>query len=78
LPKPFDTQKKLPESCQYPLTFRNKFARGLLTIFDTFARGLGHNIQRASLLTPPLKKIKFKMKNQQAADTIENLSGVHI
>jgi hypothetical protein len=58
--------KNLLKGCQYPLTPCNKFARGLPTTYLTFARGL------PKIHTMPLKKVEFKVKNQEAIDSYKN------
>ncbi len=60
----------LPEGCQYPVTPFKKFSRGLPTIYGTFASGLPqlHSKGQPLCNTSP-KKVKFKVKNQEAVDS---------
>jgi hypothetical protein len=56
----------LPEGCQYPLTPFDKFARGLSTTYGTLQAGSPNCTQRGNFKAIPLKKVKFKAKNQKA------------
>jgi hypothetical protein len=49
-----------------PLTPFNKFAKGLLTTVTHLQEGCPNNIQRGTFVHYlPLKKVKFKVKNQK-------------
>ncbi len=65
----------LPEGCQYPLIPCTKFARGLLTTFGTLRKGCPNCKQRGNLCAIPLKKVKFKVKNQEAINSYKIIRG---
>jgi hypothetical protein len=48
------------------------FARGLLTTFGTLQKGCPNYTQRGNLCAIPLKKVKFKVKNQEAINRYKN------
>ena len=66
--------KKCPKygRLRYPLTPCKKFARGLLTTFGTLQKGCPNCTQRGNLCAIPLKKVKFKVKNQEAINRYKN------
>jgi hypothetical protein len=59
----------LPEGCQYPLTPFDKFARGLPTTYGTLQAVFPNCTQRGNPNAIPLKKVKFKVKNQKAINS---------
>jgi hypothetical protein len=61
---------KLPEACPYPLNPCNKFDGGLLTTYGIFSKeGCPNYTQRGNLCAIPLKKVKYKVKNQEATSS---------
>ncbi len=69
----------LPQGCQYPLTPCYKFTRGLAKTYGIFARGLPQlntKGQAFKLCAIPLKKVKFKVKNQEAINSYKNYQRV--
>ncbi len=66
----------LPEGCQYPLTPWKKFARGLPTKHMAHLQeGCPNCTQRGNLCAIPLKKVKFKVKNQEALNSYKTIRG---